>query len=937
MHSHGTGSSTSARHHSPAGDGPVVPSTATGPTRPDGLEVFAFNLTGVTAVSPGLAGHDLASWRALASVQVVGDQPACGLFVDGQGQHLAALARIHTPGQMIVMVALVPPEWLDTAAGQYAPLFDALLDIPLSGTALTPVQARATPWQPSDRLLAFQSLIDTLGGGEEGFRRAMLLLEGALHERGVMIHGHPGSINERLAFVQGLLALLPAAARQEFTFSTNRHETMTSQARLVFAERHVSSARWLFDLASGTEARPDEVESAASPYVDYLRGLRHDLDDGGLLAVIDRLDPLVAAQLSAAGGAERLVSLQQSLAAAALRDQVDGAIQAGDDVEMANLIAVLKRVPPGGELRLRYADRLLDAAVRSRDADASAALAGLMDSDPALDVILWGRLNRILSVSPDAVYAVLRTHIASFARPDEKWLLRLKAASLASLRVAFAEADEDTILNWLQLIAREPAHYGLGDVLNQAIHAAQQIAHERDMPPRLIQGLITIAAKRSPVAAHELSEDDALLSALPGDLRAALRDGSGDPRAIATAYGLEVLLLALWRASAAPAPDLFTPYSIETVWSLTTGEPGASSSTVFAMHILDDWLDDGVGWMPDDSVETLLTLALQDGRDDRFHRLAHSLRDSDRVAPMVATAFVRAGRSVSDILALVAQQLAVGDLTQQDALDVYVSVLTSLGWSRETQPLVTQLSRLIGQQAALMVPDEVVWRLIATGTELRDEATVRIAARRIQARLELLTGDSDLIEYLARLIGIVGGSGARSTVENWWREFVTAQTTARLAKLERQLEGRKGLDDLREIVHSVVAFRRLLGTKTLKQFAEDITVAFNLLQAFSDSFEPQVKRSGGFDAEAVRAELDARRAEVPPEQIQILANNMKELADLIASLGDNRSKAGLIRRSEDLDRQLITGEQLPHGAVDAMKWISGYLSGAQVSDEDDDD
>ncbi|MCS7072425.1 MAG: hypothetical protein NZM00_13040, partial [Anaerolinea sp.] len=270
-------------------------------------------------------------------------------------------------------------------------------------------------------------------------------------------------------------------------------------------------------------------------------------------------------------------------------------------------------------------------------------------------------------------------------------------------------------------------------------------------------------------------------------------------------------------------------------------------------------------------------------------------------------------------------------------VDIYVQVLAGLGWSRETQPLIAQLTRLIGQQSGLGVADDVIWRLAAAGAELRDEQTMRAAARRIQSRLAQLTDESELVESLGRLVSIVGASGARSTVEDWWREFVINQTTVRLAKLERQLEGRKGLDDLREIVHSVTAIRRLLGAKTLKQFAEDIATAFNLLQAFSDAFEPQAKRPSGFDPAVVRAELDARSAELPPEQLQILANTIKELADLIASLGDNRSKASLIRRSEDLDRQLITGEQPPHGAVDVMKWLSGYLSGSQETDRAEED
>jgi hypothetical protein len=54
---------------------------------------------------------------------------------------------------------------------------------------------------------------------------------------------------------------------------------------------------------------------------------------------------------------------------------------------------------------------------------------------------------------------------------------------------------------------------------------------------------------------------------------------------------------------------------------------------------------------------------------------------------------------------------------------------------------------------------------------------------------------------------------------------------------------------------------------------------------------------------------------------------MRELAALIATLADQRTRVGLIRR-DDVDRQLATDEMRPSSAVDALKWIAGYLDGS---------
>ena len=51
-------------------------------------------------------------------------------------------------------------------------------------------------------------------------------------------------------------------------------------------------------------------------------------------------------------------------------------------------------------------------------------------------------------------------------------------------------------------------------------------------------------------------------------------------------------------------------------------------------------------------------------------------------------------------------------------------------------------------------------------------------------------------------------------------------------------------------------------------------------------------------------------------------------------MAENRSKATLMRRGDDVDRLLMTGEQQPHSAVDTLKWMAGYLSGTQDKPEE---
>jgi hypothetical protein len=233
------------------------------------------------------------------------------------------------------------------------------------------------------------------------------------------------------------------------------------------------------------------------------------------------------------------------------------------------------------------------------------------------------------------------------------------------------------------------------------------------------------------------------------------------------------------------------------------------------------------------------------------------------------------------------------------------------------------------------VPDDVLWQLLTVAAEAKDELIARVVSRRISAELENVGDDAVLAEDLRQLVEQVQwNQHVRAQFMAWWRNFARAQSLSRLQKLEKAFDGNRPLDELRTVVQSLIAFRKMLGKRALSRFAEDISVAFVVLQALAESYDPSSKRTIGFDAATIRAELDARIEELSPNDVKILANNFKELAQLIGAMGDNRSKASLMRRSDDIDRQLMTGEQPPHSAIDALKWMTGYLSGMHEKPEE---
>jgi hypothetical protein len=111
-----------------------------------------------------------------------------------------------------------------------------------------------------------------------------------------------------------------------------------------------------------------------------------------------------------------------------------------------------------------------------------------------------------------------------------------------------------------------------------------------------------------------------------------------------------------------------------------------------------------------------------------------------------------------------------------------------------------------------------------------------------------------------------------------------------------------------------------------------VNIVYSVLADMAQSFDPSPKQAASFDEETVRSELDHRRDELTEQEWHILAKNFRELAALIGVMGDHRSRASLVR--QNVDRQLLAGEQQPESAVDAMKWMAGYLEGIQARDDE---
>jgi hypothetical protein len=231
-------------------------------------------------------------------------------------------------------------------------------------------------------------------------------------------------------------------------------------------------------------------------------------------------------------------------------------------------------------------------------------------------------------------------------------------------------------------------------------------------------------------------------------------------------------------------------------------------------------------------------------------------------------------------------------------------------------------------QTVLHVNGLVPWKFLEVAARERDDSLLRGVLTHVTEQVEGLEDDESLLEMLMQLWAAVQWSEAgRTLVLTWWRGFAHAQPIGRLSRLDQLLAARREAELLRTVTRSLLVVRRLFTRSDAEGFAERIAEAATLLQVLHDAFDQTGKRDGALQSAALRAELASNLSTLSPQARRLLAGNMRELAALIATLADQRTRVGLIRR-DDVDRQLATDEMRPSSAVDALKWIAGYLDGS---------
>ena len=862
------------------------------------------------ACSGGAPSRDPAYYRQripLEPMPVSGAQASQAMAMLAYDESRALLARAYFQGSQqtapTYQYILVP------YTAQLAPILN-LFRQPI---ALKPADFALEPpaKHPDDRAAQLKQLIGQMPDGHFDF--ALTLLGAVVHERGLLIPNFPLDFPQRAALIQGIHALLPATAAMRLTFSSSSIQSSAAEPQLVFADESNETARWIYDWAA-----PRIIEELLEhPYIQLLRSLWQG-DIPALAAAMEDLDGLNLRFDDDGSLSSYLISLTE-------RFSLNSQVKAGHPVETSPMMqALASDAPPQGRLRYQYIKKLLENALNHRDSVAGLWVAEELERDAELEPALDGLFDDMLETQPDTVYVFIRNRLNHLGL-DEKWIPRLQLAAAHSLEVAIQDSDTSTLVSWLKLAAREPQAYQLLDALRQGILSAQTRAHNDG---ELGLQLILIATRRLPELVEALYQDARLIHALALHAQQTLQTAKAQSLQDLAAESPEYFLLALFYGIQISESALVKAAAIKSLWRLHQAEAGESLPAAHRPAALIHHLATQASHqMTDPALDALLHRIITSGDSDLFIAAAKHLAERDALFPRLGAVLEADSFTLDTILSIMNVVTGLKDVSPQETLDTYFILLDYYEWAPETQPMMEALARHMGSHPALNVSYRHLWKLCETCNALQIETATRAAIQQLFQQFDDEEDAQLVVAGIARISKQISWSRTLLTALNdWWRGYANARAFAQLQRLERGLDAQRHLETQKQILKTALAMRRLMHDRGPAEFAEAINTACAIIENIADAFDADPPTE--IDSRTIRRELDKMSPKLSTDEQHVLANNLRNLAHLITVMANNRSKPSLIRRDDSIDRHLMLGEASPHGSIDMMKWIAGYLGGA---------
>jgi hypothetical protein len=876
-----------------------------------------------------------------------------GVFRGETVDYILARAQRLGDGTPVAHYMPIPSIILRWLGGSYTKL-EAFINQPISGVKpgeqapfiFEPIQPNADEQNEALlNLMRFTKSNTKMIGG---------LLGGLVQAMGVGVINAPASIKDRLAFAEGILALLPVPARVAITLCTSVVDSQQIRAQFKFFDAATFPQSFIvYDWATRRLVGAEPPEDVYSKFV--MSQLRLDTS-----VVVEQTEK---ASRTAVWRAMRKDDLANALAWIARRSTLDSMISTNQPAPLNEIAGVLREDPTlPDDLRVAYAKHLVTRSLVDGDLEHTNIIPTISahnkDVSDAIFVVLEAAAAKMETAQ--AVFDMVEEWVLHppLGVDVERWRPLLSLAVQTRHAAVMATNDTAGLLALTERLVETPVTLGIERIIVQLITSSYRKAYE---DARIARAIFLMAISHLPMGGlQRILSDQRYVAQLPPLIQEAIAylvhtatrvPKQGILSRAAESYGSEVQPLILGRlvewAFNTERYDLIDTETLRGMVKVAASSYGERFDPLFvgmAQHLA---TPDLLRRMPTEMLHRLITMSLARGRFDYAVQQMQSYQDGLfkateqwQLAEIGRVAIREAPLTSADALAAL-NAVRESGLRPMLQIGMVLGALEGQKWSPEMEPA----ARTLG---AFWIPERKGDpRLIAVfGVESALRLLHVTAARR--DRIEALQLVDAIVKYALTLGGDTESLSVAElfdqvyTIAGWSPDMVRAILNAfcvyvRGASSEsaRQVAihmGERHGAGARDVLEAAYTVREVVSGHDLVTFSEYVSASAELLIDLAAVYyegqeTPPLFKLRRTVQGTIGGLNDGEKRRIG-ENFWLIAQYIMQLQNMQQARNNRRSRSD----NEQLRAKLMTGSAAPTTSLEALTWIGAYFSQGRVAE-----
>jgi hypothetical protein len=888
------------------------------------------------ASSPGITPEMVAESVKLALLPpLVGSANGSWAIVRGKTiPFIMAQSQVGKAGNAMLHYVLIPPEVLRGLGGNLKALMTLVEDEMTTYTSADhKLNSQPLPQAgPPTSEAQVDSILDLMTYTKNRTSTIETLLSAIVQGVQLVVQGAPRELNQRIGFIEGLLALLPPPARFGVTFATHSVPSSKFDAQIRFFTDDTPPEETLIYNWSSGQVSGKTVEDEYSGFI--ISQLRLDAD-----LVIQQTKALTEV---AAWRIKRGDSLAEALGYASHRFKIDTALVNNQPVEAAETSKVLVEDPTLDEsLKIAYSRHLLAFALALGEMQHAEPIAIMLRQQPELERAIQSQLSDAINDGKAAiVYEALSRWLSNPLGPaGEEWVDLTHRAALVNMNQLAKQGDVSAVHTYLKNIQSAEAGTQIKRIVPRLIELALPLSM-REKP--LAETLFLLAAEHLETENfRKLITSKRFTAQLPPKLSNLLPYLNGDQQGSAPAGLLTsvsgalgdqwkslILLRAAEIALLAGRHDLVDTSALAALAEIALSSWGAQHEQVLRWIALNMSTDDMLLLLEDPGARYLLQILLARGA---YLDLANEMLHQSRLlypgdlqadyALMVERLFAETKIPIEEAPTAL-QAIEKSGIKSLPLAMAYIGTLEGHQWSPALDEIGNSVTEAIFNNRNMLevIPPSALMALFKFHTERKDVAkSLRVGS---------------LIPAVASRKGFDGAAMMSQVYKllNWeerakvagmelLRRFVR-QADSETAKRAIVRFGKEHGQPIRDALEATYFIKKLMGGVDLVDYADFIHITAEFL---NDTMRAYADKNRYPQISGIIGDLQSMPGGLTDDDRRLIASEVLSVGQTIIALY-NQFRNNRARNLEDHIDKLLEGSAQPQNALDVLRTMGGYFA-----------